>query len=211
MVDDNIWDVSDTDENMQEREYRSVYSQFVQNGYREGIAAAKDDSLQEGFDKGFKEAAALGAIFGEILGVASGANLFFTWHPEVSWNEIHSSVTSLEDQLSALSKSRIKSLSKGMSSESDNIEQLKHVLLEFIRTQLERCKTCPEKQCQFILKMVNSILQASSKSKTLLGDMLLEVFELIVPFVHGVAQNSANNSSIQVILDQINRINFEDA
>jgi hypothetical protein len=40
--------------------------------------------------------------------------------------------------------------------------------------------------------------------------MLLEVFELIVPFVHGVAQNSSN-SSIQVILDQLNRINFEDA
>jgi len=42
---------------------------LLQEGYREGVIAGKETSLQDGFDDGFKEAAAAMSRLGKLLGM----------------------------------------------------------------------------------------------------------------------------------------------
>ena len=47
-------------------------TRHVTEGYREGVAASKDQYLQEGFDEGFALRAEIGLLAGSILGVLEG-------------------------------------------------------------------------------------------------------------------------------------------
>ncbi|EIW81298.1 hypothetical protein CONPUDRAFT_56374 [Coniophora puteana RWD-64-598 SS2] len=68
---DDPWedDPHQHDHSIREQEWTKISDSFTNSGYREGIIAGKEASLQEGFDDGF---ASVGAPLGRQLGLLRG-------------------------------------------------------------------------------------------------------------------------------------------
>ncbi|KAG5653133.1 hypothetical protein H0H81_002125 [Sphagnurus paluster] len=67
---DSPWDEThDTESHLREAEWAKMSSEFSDAGYREGITAGKEASVQEGFDIAFAQ---VGSPLGRDIGIARG-------------------------------------------------------------------------------------------------------------------------------------------
>ncbi|KAG7098383.1 hypothetical protein E1B28_000341 [Marasmius oreades] len=70
---DSPWDENPHPDSTRDAEWTKMSSEFTNAGYREGITAGKESTLQEGFDSGFAQVGApIGREIGLLRGVASG-------------------------------------------------------------------------------------------------------------------------------------------
>ncbi|KAG8862442.1 hypothetical protein FRB96_001513 [Tulasnella sp. 330] len=76
----DIWDEEDDRTAMQrnaERDWERMSESFINDGYREGITAGKEEALQEGFDDGFTSVGVpLGRQIGTLRGYTAGLLAF---------------------------------------------------------------------------------------------------------------------------------------
>lgn len=107
MVDD-VWADGDSDGGAEkatgsaelEREYEARQASYHAVGYRDGVAAAKEDTLQAGFDAGWAEGGPAGWAWGAARGAAGALRAFSAAHPGVPVTARDSRVT--PDQEAAL-------------------------------------------------------------------------------------------------------------
>ncbi|KAF8644672.1 hypothetical protein AX16_008332 [Volvariella volvacea WC 439] len=74
---DSVWDEDPSPDATAEAEWSKLSNDFTNAGYREGITAGKEASVQEGFDQGFE---AVGVPIGRRLGMLRGyASALLSW------------------------------------------------------------------------------------------------------------------------------------
>ncbi|XP_002713813.1 protein YAE1 homolog [Oryctolagus cuniculus] len=76
-----------------QREWRSHMQKRVKEGYREGIDAGKAVALQQGFNQGYKEGAAIIVNYGELRGTLSAL---------LSWCHLHNNSSTLISKINNL-------------------------------------------------------------------------------------------------------------
>ncbi|KAF9236518.1 hypothetical protein BU15DRAFT_49926 [Melanogaster broomeanus] len=79
MESESPWDEEPLVEYAPEADWTKISTEFTNSGYREGIIAGKEASLQEGFDAGFADVGvAIGRELGNLRGVASAIVSFLS-------------------------------------------------------------------------------------------------------------------------------------
>lgn len=106
MVDDeDIWGKTDDIHN---QEWNKLDNDFTNAGYREGITAGKENSLQEGFDEGFATVGVpLGRGVGKLRGIASACIALLTLSGQ---SAAYPPLTELQNILQCLNQLRFKDL-----------------------------------------------------------------------------------------------------
>jgi len=97
---DDPWedDPHQHDHNIREQEWTKISDSFTNSGYREGIIAGKEASLQEGFDDGFASVGApLGRQLGLLRGTASALLSYLSSSHEMDNNTPNASSSALEE------------------------------------------------------------------------------------------------------------------
>ncbi|XP_059077802.1 uncharacterized protein LOC131050385 isoform X2 [Cryptomeria japonica] len=145
--DENLWDDEIHHDNMNanqnsdlDREWNTRHNQFHTTGYREGLLAGKDSSVQVGFNNGFKESVLVGYNWGLVRGITSS----FAFLPEhmkeklVEANEGRTKLEALHHKVHSVSgKDALKlfhkdSLKGKLETSSSNSEENSQVNLEGI-------------------------------------------------------------------------------
>ncbi|KAJ6662065.1 hypothetical protein lerEdw1_012912 [Lerista edwardsae] len=68
---EDVFDEDADEMDVAQKEWRSAMEKRVKEGYREGIEAGKELTLQQGFNQGYKEATKLMFSFGQLKGTVS--------------------------------------------------------------------------------------------------------------------------------------------
>ncbi|XP_066128213.1 protein YAE1 homolog [Saccopteryx bilineata] len=76
-----------------QREWRSHMQRRVKEGYRDGVEAGKADTLQQGFNQGYKEGAEVIINYGQLRGTLSAL---------LSWCHLHDNSSSLISKINNL-------------------------------------------------------------------------------------------------------------
>ncbi|KAK0238423.1 hypothetical protein EDD85DRAFT_508120 [Armillaria nabsnona] len=94
---DSDWDEEVTsDLHVGEAEWTKMSSEFTNTGYREGIAAGKEATLQEGFNAGFSQVGVpIGHELGLLRGIASVLAAFLSSVSDSDWEEARSITSAL--------------------------------------------------------------------------------------------------------------------
>ncbi|KND01114.1 uncharacterized protein SPPG_04204 [Spizellomyces punctatus DAOM BR117] len=109
---DDVWNdaegLSDSqyDKQVAERNWNRLQDQHGVVGYKEGITEGKQVSLQQGFDRGFKDAAGIGFQLGALRGLLSTLIQVYTLSPKAATSISPSNLSTLQSlhaELEALS------------------------------------------------------------------------------------------------------------
>ncbi|KIJ07744.1 hypothetical protein PAXINDRAFT_120784, partial [Paxillus involutus ATCC 200175] len=89
MDSDSPWEEHPRTEHAPEANWTKISTEFTNSGYREGIIAGKEASLQEGFDAGFADVGVpTGRELGNLRGAASTIVSFLRSHSSAESPEL---------------------------------------------------------------------------------------------------------------------------
>jgi len=190
-MEQDIWedfeDGNQYESKVREREWRKLQTQFVNEGFRDGIDLGKESVLQEGFNQGFKEGSTTGIKFGRMIGVISSFDLFISHHPDICSESLQTEISNLNDKLSAISEERTRAYISSDIERADRCaEEVKTHLHNFIEKNLEIFVSKQDSSTtdkDFIFQIIESVL-LPAEEQGILKSTFFELFSKFLPFLN---------------------------